>query len=266
LRRAAEARLAEALAENRRLAQQYLDMQENERKALARDLHDELGQTINAIKLDALALREAIPDAHGSGHRTAAAMVENIDRVYAVVGGLIRRLRPAGLDELGLAAALEHCVNDWRQRLAPARIGLAIGCDLAPVSASVGLALFRMVQEAMTNVARHSQATEVEVRISARLFEDGRPGIEVAVIDNGRGALLAAPLQGLGLKGLGLVGMRERIAALGGSLLVGSPPEGGFSLRATLPGTLPARPPDAGAPVGPDATAGEGAPVGKAGA
>jgi signal transduction histidine kinase len=230
LRRAAEAKLAEALAENQRLAQQYLDMQEIERKTLARDLHDELGQYINAIKLDALALRETIPAAHESGHRTAAAMVENIDRVYAVVGGLIRQLRPAGLDELGLAAALEHCLNDWRQRLAPIRIGLAIECDLGSLDPPLSLALFRLIQEAMTNIARHSRASEVQVRISGRRLGDGRQGIDAAVVDNGRGADLDVPS-----RGLGLVGMRERVAAFGGSLAVSSRPGGGFAIRATLP-------------------------------
>jgi two-component system, NarL family, sensor histidine kinase UhpB len=230
LRRAAEARLAEALTENQRLAQQYLDMQEYERKALARDLHDELGQYINAIKLDALALRESIPPEHESEHRTAAAMLDNIDRVYAVVGGLIRQLRPAGLDELGLAAALEHCVNDWRQRLASTRIVLAIECDLGVLDPALGLALFRLIQEAMTNVARHAQATEVQVRIIGRRLGDGREGIEASIMDNGRGADLGVPR-----RGLGLVGMRERVAAFGGSLAVTSRPEAGFAIRATLP-------------------------------
>ncbi|HEY3851637.1 MAG TPA: sensor histidine kinase, partial [Steroidobacteraceae bacterium] len=234
LRRAAEARLVEALAENQRLAQAYLDMQEYERKALARDLHDELGQYINAIKLDALALRETIPAAHEAGHRTAAAMVDNIDRVYAVVGGLIRQLRPAGLDELGLAAALEHCVIDWRRRLAPTRIALDIGCDLGSLGPAVGLALFRLIQEAMTNVARHSQATRVDIRLGARRFEDGREGLEAAIEDDGRGADLGVPSGGLGL-----VGMRERIAAFGGTLAVASRPGGGFSIRAMLPNAAP---------------------------
>ena len=79
LRRATEARLAEALAENQRLAQQYVDSQEHERKALARDLHDELGQTLNAIKLDAVAVREAIPPAEDAARTATSAMIENIE-------------------------------------------------------------------------------------------------------------------------------------------------------------------------------------------
>src|SRR5579859_2557354 len=88
MRRAIEARLAEALAENQRLAQQYVDMQECERKALARDLHDELGQNLNVIKLDAVSIRDASPGSDaGSASPAAAAraVIENVDRVYGVV-------------------------------------------------------------------------------------------------------------------------------------------------------------------------------------
>src|SRR5271156_763307 len=104
LRRATEARLAEALAENQRLAQKYVDMQEHERKALARDLHDELGQYVNAIKLDAVAMRDAAEE-HAEMQASARAMIVNIDRVYAVLGGLIRELRPVAFDDLGVLAA-----------------------------------------------------------------------------------------------------------------------------------------------------------------
>src|SRR3984957_7297842 len=103
LRTSAEARLAEAFAENRRLAQQYVDIQEHERKALARDLHDELGQYLNAIKLDAVSIRETAAGQDGI-RAVARSMIPNIDRVYAVVASLIRQLRPVGFDDLGVAA------------------------------------------------------------------------------------------------------------------------------------------------------------------
>jgi glucose-6-phosphate-specific signal transduction histidine kinase len=235
LRRAAETKLAEALAENQRLAQQYLDTQEYERKALARDLHDELGQTINAIKLDAVAVREVIPPAADAARRTAGAMIENIDRVYAVVGGLIRELRPVGLDELGVAAALEHCVSDWGQRLPSTRIHMSIECDLSGLDALRALALFRLVQESLTNVARHARARRVDIRIAARRAEGGAECIEATIADDGRGANLDAPG-----RGLGLIGMRERTAAFGGSLALSSPPGAGFKVCATLPITASA--------------------------
>jgi two-component system, NarL family, sensor histidine kinase UhpB len=227
LRRAAEARLAAAFAENQRLAQQYLDMQESERKALARDLHDELGQYLNVIKLDAVAIRDT---SHAAARPIAGAMIENIDRVYAVVTGLIRQLRPVGLDDLGVAAALEHCVGEWRQRLAGATIDLSIECDLAALDEVRGLALFRLVQEAMTNIARHAQATRIEIRIACERGGDVQERIELTICDNGRGADLNVPRGGLGL-----VGMRERAAAFGGSLALASEPGTGFKVTASLP-------------------------------
>ena len=230
LRRATESRLADALAENQRLAQQYLDTQESERKALARDLHDELGQYINAIKLDAVSVREAIPAADEGARRIGAAMLDNIDRVYAVVAGLIRQLRPVGLDELGLGAALEHCVGDWRRRLPSTRVEMRIECDLSRLDAVRSMALFRLVQESMTNVARHARAACVDIRIGARRAGDGLECVEVSVADDGRGVDLRTPRPGLGL-----VGMRERASACGGSLVLSSEPGAGFKVTALLP-------------------------------
>jgi two-component system, NarL family, sensor histidine kinase UhpB len=227
LRRVTEARLAEALEENQRLAQQYLDIQEYERKALARDLHDELGQYINAIKLDAVTIRAAaqLDDARD----VAGSMIENLDRVYAVVGGLIRQLRPVAFDDLGVAAALEYCVSDWRQRLASTDIRLSIDCDLSALDALRGLALFRLVQESLTNVARHADAARVDIHIVSRA-QAGQACIDATISDDGRGADLHQPRAGLGL-----VGMRERTAAFGGTLAVSSEPGAGFKIVARLP-------------------------------
>src|SRR5580658_3599122 len=135
LRRATEARLAEALAENQRLAQQYVDKQEHERKALARDLHDELGQYVNAIKLDAVSIREAAAD-RPAIREAARSVIANVDRVYEVLRGLIRQLRPVGLDELGLVAALENCVNEWRSRLPSTQIEMTCGPELDALAES----------------------------------------------------------------------------------------------------------------------------------
>jgi two-component system sensor histidine kinase UhpB len=229
LRRTAEARLAQALAENQRLAQQYVDMQESERKALARDLHDELGQYLNAIKLDAVSIRESTT-APPSVYDAARAMIANIDRVYGVVTDLIRQLRPVGFDDLGVTAALEHCVDEWRSRLPGATIELVISGDFETLDESRGLVLYRLVQEALTNIARHAHATRVRIRIAAGRAADTAPCVDVVIADNGAGADLAAPRSGLGL-----VGMRERVSALGGSIALASEPGAGFQVKASLP-------------------------------
>ena len=231
LRRAADAKLNATLAENQQLAMKYVDMQEQERKALARDLHDELGQYVHAIKLDAVSMRDAAVN-QPVIHDTARAVIANVDRVYDVLRGLIRQLRPVGFDDLGLVAALEHCVNEWRSRL-PAQIELSCGPELEGLAESNGLVLLRLVQEALTNVARHSAATRVQVNIARSA---SAPGIDVVISDNGRGVDLNLPRSGLGL-----VGMRERVAALGGSIALSSESGadgfggGGFSVRAFIP-------------------------------
>lgn len=225
LRRTVEARLAEALTQNQHLAQQYVDMQEHERKALARDLHDELGQYLNAIKLDAVSIGEAASGMSGVGN-AAHAMIANIDRMYGVVTGLIRQLRPVGLDDLGLTAALEHCVNEWRTRLTQATIDLSITGDFGDVDETRGLVIYRLTQEALTNIARHSEATRVDIRISRA--ESGPTQIRIA--DNGRGADMSVPRSGLGL-----IGMRERVSALGGSIDLASVPGAGFTVIASVP-------------------------------
>jgi two-component system sensor histidine kinase UhpB len=230
MRQATEARLAESLAENQRLAQQYVDMQEYERKALARDLHDELGQYLNVIKLDAVSIRDAASSGNDVAGNAARAVIENVDRVYGVVSSLIRQLRPVGFDELGIAAALENCVNDWRARLPEAVIEFSIDRGFDDPNEIRALALFRLVQEALTNVARHSRATRVEIRVARIRRSETQEFIEVSIVDNGRGADMEAPHTGLGL-----VGMRERVAAFGGSLTLASACGAGFQVMASMP-------------------------------
>jgi glucose-6-phosphate-specific signal transduction histidine kinase len=230
LRTLTDMRLADALAENQRLAQQYLDMQESERKALARDLHDELGQYLNVIKLDAVSIRDAPPQDHVQISSAARGMIENVDRLYGVVASLIRQLRPVGFDALGVAAALEHCVREWRARLVGVTMSLSIDADLSELDEVRALVLFRLIQEALTNVARHARAGRVDIRIVKRHDSSGGDIIQVSVADDGVGTTIGARRAGLGL-----VGMRERVAAFGGSLALTSRPGEGFKIVAAVP-------------------------------
>lgn len=228
-RKSAEAQLAAALAENRRLAQQYVELQESERKALARELHDELGQYLNVIKLDAVGIRDDHATSQAAMHRRATTIVENCNHIHGSLATLIRELRPTGLDELGLAAALEHCVETWRARLPSVSLRLSILGDLTGLPESITVTLYRLVQEALTNVAKHAAASEVTVRLE-RTGVGGDDEIDVAVIDNGAGTV-----PGLATRGLGLIGMRERVMALQGKLVFTSAPGQGFELSAQIP-------------------------------
>jgi two-component system, NarL family, sensor histidine kinase UhpB len=227
----AEERAAAALAENRRLAQQYVQRQESERKALARELHDELGQYLNAIKLDAVGIRnEAIAGGEAVRER-AGAIVENCDHVHGALAALIRQLRPVGLDELGLEAAIEHCIDTWRPRLSGTQLRLSVAGDLSQLPEAVGLTIFRLVQEALTNIAKHAPARHAVI-VLAHTGGDS-DAVEVIVTDDGPGVDLDTPTAGLGL-----IGMRERVAALEGTLEVRSSPGAGFELKARIPATV----------------------------
>lgn len=229
-RREAEAALQAAFAENRALARQHLLQQEAERKHLARELHDELGQYLNAIKLDAVAVRGGqLPAAQQAmaGER----IVASADHVHVAVSDMIRRLRPVGLDELGLGAALEHCIDQWRRRLPGVHLALLRQGELDGLGEAVDLAVYRVVQEAVTNAGRHAQARRIEVRVARA--DHGMPGrerLDISISDDGIGMDLAHAHDGFGL-----AGMRERLELLGGELEVRGAPGESVVVAAALP-------------------------------
>jgi two-component system sensor histidine kinase UhpB len=233
-RRQVEARLAAALAENRRLGRQAIEVQESERRALAREMHDELGQYLVAIRLDATAIREDVGSDRERVSNAATSIVHHVDHVQAVVRDIIGRLRPAGLDELGLPAALENCIEDWRRRLPGAEIELLTQGDLEELGEDISLALYRLAQECLTNASRHAAATRVQVALTGDRDANGCRTISFCAEDDGCGTTM--PPNG---NGFGLAGMRERVQSIGGEFLLDSSPGAGFRVRATI-----RRPPD----------------------
>jgi two-component system, NarL family, sensor histidine kinase UhpB len=228
-RRAAETGLAAALAENRRLSRQAVDVQESERRALAREMHDELGQYLVTIRLDATAMRADVDSAREKVLDAAARIVRHVDHVQAVLRDIIGRLRPAGLDELGLAAALENCAEAWRRRLPEVEIQLLIEADLEGLGEDVSLALYRLAQECLTNASRHAAATRMRIVLTEECEPQGARRIAFTAEDDGCGTTM--PPAG---RGFGLAGMRERVESLGGRFLVESGPGAGFRVRATI--------------------------------
>jgi len=229
-RRSAQRALSDALAENRRLARRILDIQESERRALARELHDELGQTLNALKIDAVWVRDGCAQRDDGIGSAAASIVRLCDQAQGALAQIVRNLRPPGLDELGLAAALEDCVDRWRRRLPAIRFDCRWPRELAPGDA-VGITLYRAVQEGLTNIARHANARHVEIRVDEDRGGASAPGaVTLSLRDDGRGS--AVPWRDAGL---GLVGMRERVEGIGGTLDIRTAPGEGFALRARIP-------------------------------
>jgi signal transduction histidine kinase len=252
-RRALEAQAESLLTENRRLGAQAREAQEIERRHLARELHDELGQYLNAISLDAARIRDLSAKGEPEIHRISLALLRNAGYVYRQIGGMIRRLRPLGLDEFGLPTALEHCVDGWRERLPNASFSLTIEGDFAGLADALNMTVYRLVQEGLTNVSKFASAARVEIFVvrGAHRIEDDARGtgsatgadhltgnangavadeIVVTFADDGPGTDLERPR-----KGLGLVGMRERVEALGGEFHVASRPGEGFLLCARIP-------------------------------
>ncbi|RFU49318.1 histidine kinase [Paraburkholderia sp. DHOC27] len=242
-RRTLEEQAERLLAENRRLANQALQAQEIERRHLARELHDELGQYLNAISLDAARIRDLSNTGEPEIHRVALGLMQSASHVYREIGGMIRRLRPIGLDEFGLPSALEHCLDGWRERLPEASFSLTIEGDFDGLSDALTITLYRLVQEGLTNVSKFARSSRVEVfMVRAPRAAQGQHGtqdrveasgideIVVTMADDGPGVDLEKPRAGLGL-----IGMRERVEALGGEFHVASQPQGGFLFCARVP-------------------------------
>jgi PAS domain S-box-containing protein len=227
-----EQELADTLAQNRQLSHQQILLQEEERKTMARELHDELGQYLNAIKLDAVFIRDQTGDRAADVHSSAESIVEISTRVYDVVRSMMRRLRPVALDELGLTSALEHMVQSWRERLPSIAFTLRIETCLEGFSEVLNITLYRLVQEALTNVAKHARASNVSIVLN----QPGPDGLDTGCI------LLSIRDDGVGVDlhderklGLGIVGMRERVEALGGKFEIDSASGRGLCLRAAIP-------------------------------
>lgn len=207
----------------RALADGILHAREEEARRIARELHDEASQLLASVHIALDELAQRIPE----GTETIRGLHDLLDRVEDQLRRLSRELRPSILDDLGLAPALE-----WLAQGVGARAGLAIKV-VAPdrrFSPLVETALYRVVQEGLTNVARHARATTVRIEVGA---DDAAAW--VVVEDDGRGFDVDTILARRGDRGLGLIGMRERVEMLGGTIGISSVPGKGTTLRVMIP-------------------------------
>jgi PAS domain S-box-containing protein len=217
--------LKKARDQLRRLSGSIMANQEKERKAIARELHDELGQVLTALRMDAVWLSERLQGQDPKSGDRALAMCGLIDHTIDEVRGLATRLRPGVLDDLGLIDALEWYIADFEKRT-------GIACTFkhrqAPnIDGIEATAAYRIAQEALTNVTRHAGATQVKVSLQPE-----KGVLTLAVADNGRGFDLQ---EIAAFECLGLAGMRERAGLLGGSLEIRSRPGKGTKVCFRLP-------------------------------
>ncbi len=206
------------------LTSRLMDVREHERAALARELHDELGQALTRLKIDLCALTEALPARLRT--QRVAGMVPLVDRMLSTVQHLSAELRPAVLDDLGLEAAIESQANEFAEwNGTPCELDLHIG--EMPTDRDRDIAIFRILQEALTNVARHAHARAIRItsRADANQFV-----LEVA--DNGVGI---PPGQADSPRSLGLIGMRERARAVAGDIEIAPVDGHGTLVRLRVP-------------------------------
>ena len=223
--------LSEATAENRRLNEQLLTLQEQERGDLARDLHDEIGPFLFAINIGASNIGRHVDEGRlvpVRGH--VQSIVEAVGHMQRQVRSMLGRLRPIGLAEFGLAEALAGLVEFWRRRNPEIAYRLDIAADAEGFGELLDPTIYRIVQECLSNAMRHGRPTAVNVALDRReVGRDGEEELVIVVADDGQG--MAEP-PGLGY---GLRGMSERVKALGGDLTISSPPGQGLTVTATLP-------------------------------
>lgn len=216
--------LNRAQQENRALAQHSLEIQEDERQRLAQELHDELGQSLTAIKVMAVTAARQKADIK----QTTEAIVNISDHLMAVVRSMMHQLHPLVLTELGLKAAIEDLIGHWTARHPELHLSLDCSEQVDGLNQKITIQIFRVVQECLTNIVRHALASEATIAI--RIDREAEARLRLEVRDNGQGC------EDGNLKaGFGLRGMRERIQSLGGEFSIDTRLRQGMRIAASIP-------------------------------
>ena len=208
----------------RRLSGSIMANQEKERSAIARELHDELGQVLTALRMDSVWMHERLREKDPEAAERALTMCRLIDKNIEDVRGMAFRLRPGVLDDLGLVDALEWYATDFERRT-------DVSCvfdhtDVPRLDENIAITAYRITQEALTNVARHAAAKHVTITLKSNNGE-----LRLNVVDDGGGFDQQILKDG---EGLGVAFMRERASLVGGDLDVASSPENGTTLTDVL--------------------------------
>ena len=212
----------------RQLRKQVIQVQEDERRRIARDLHDEAGHALGAaifqLDLEAARLAATAPELHARRVLLRGGMVDCVDTLHNIAFAL----RPRILEDLGLAAALQSLVNKARDA-SGMRIALAVEDRDLALDEAIEMVVFRVAQECLTNICKHARATRAAVRLAA-----GGQRVRLTIEDDGIGIEQrdAAPRS---RPALGLAGMRERVELLGGTFAIGGLAKGGTRVVVTLP-------------------------------
>jgi two-component system sensor histidine kinase UhpB len=220
--------LQRSVADNHSLTRRLMQMQEEEREYLARELHDEIGQCVTAIHADAV----AIGNRGGEPVRESVqSIVEAIARIKQMVRSMLKRLHPGALEGLGLSAALRELAGGFRQRHPRTALSLKVAEEVSGLKGELGISLYRIVQECLTNISRHARAGSVQITV-AHFAEPGQsaPHLELTVRDDGCG--FDPQVAG---RGFGLLGIRERVRGLAGICRIDSARGEGTTILVQVP-------------------------------
>ena len=218
--------------ENRALTQHSLEIQEDERQRLSQELHDELGQSLTAIKV--MAATAGRSQAGPMGTRTdikqvTDAIVSICDHLMTVVRSMMHQLHPLVLTELGLKATMEDLLNHWALRNPALKLTIDCPDEVDTLEQKIAIQVFRIVQECLTNIVRHAHAKQAIISLEI-VHPSTVRALRLRVTDDGQGC--AAEM----IKtGFGLLGMRERVNSLGGELTIQTGPQQGMSITASIP-------------------------------
>ncbi len=225
------------LEQNRQLTRAIQSRLEEERRSIARELHDELGQCVTAIKTIGTAIANRTQETAPDTHANALTIVSVASHIYDVVHGIIRQLRPTALDHLGLRETLRDTVSAWSGRHPDIACDLRMEGVLDAMGETINITVYRIVQECLTNVARHAAATRSEIDVARRNDSVSGDVVTVIVRDNGKGFAQQPEREATRF---GLIGMRERVQALDGEFRIDSSPGGGATVTVVIPVKGPA--------------------------
>jgi two-component system sensor histidine kinase UhpB len=215
--------LSKAQQNNQALTRHTMKIQESERQNLSRELHDEMGQSLTAIKAMSVALKQPETDRE----KIADSIIDICNHLSTVVRSMMRTLHPLSLSELGLGATLNDLVDEWSRRHNAISIELSFDDSIDDLSDDITIHLYRIAQECLTNIVRHAHADKATITV-LKSSHAGQPIVSLCVKDNGKGGSTEG-------HGFGIRSMRERVASLGGQFSYDSTPNEGVTIKATIP-------------------------------
>jgi len=233
-RKRSETRTQELLKQNRALTQRLFKIQEEERRYISQELHDEFGQLLTAINLHAQAIHRNKDISSKSMKDSALIVAEGTAEIIENIRNMIHHLRPASLDILGLKVTLQELIRQTQSQHNELEIKITFSGNLDNLGEQINIMLYRVIQEAITNVIKHAKAQQLSIRLIETSEPNTNRSVHLSIQDDGIGIDINQVQ-----KGMGLTGMRERILAAGGEINFDLPENKGVLINAYIPISIP---------------------------